>query len=104
MKKILVIIVVIIISSSFIFLFYYNNSPKIIVSSLVGKTNQQDITINKKTYRIVLVKAEIKRRDKNPYHKSNISMVLLREKENIPILIKVFASGILINAKLIDIR
>jgi hypothetical protein len=71
---------------------------------LKGIATQEDIIINKKTYRIVLAKAEIKRRDKNPYHKSNISMVLLNEKENIPILIKVFASGILINAKLIDIR
>ena len=71
---------------------------------LKGIAAQQDIIVNKKTYRIVLAKAEIKRRDKNPYHKSNISMVLLNEKENIPILIKVFSSGILINAKLIDIR
>jgi len=71
---------------------------------LKGIATQQDIIVNKKTYRIVLAKAQIKRRDKNPYHKSSISMVLLNEKENIPILIKVFASGVLINAKLIDIR
>ncbi len=71
---------------------------------LKGIATQQGIIVNKKTYRIVLAKAQIKRRDKNPYHKSNISMVLLEEKENIPILIKVFASGILINAKLIDIK
>ncbi len=71
---------------------------------LKGIATQQGIIVNKKTYRIVLAKAEIERRDKNPYHKSNISMVLLEEKENIPILIKVFASGMLINAKLIDIK
>lgn len=71
---------------------------------LKGTTTQQDISINKKIYKIVLAKAEIKRRDKNPYHQSTITMVLLKEKGNIPILIKVFAGGVLINAKLVDIK
>lgn len=71
---------------------------------LKGTAEQKDILIHKQAYRVILAKAEIARRDKNPYHKSSISMVLLKEKENIPILIKVFASGVLINARLIDIR
>lgn len=71
---------------------------------LEAKTEQRDLSINKKIYKIVLAGAEIRRRDKNPYHKSSIAMVLLRGKENIPVLIKVFASGVLINARLIEIR
>lgn len=71
---------------------------------LKGMTEQKDLSINKEIYKIVKAKAEIKRRDGNPYHKSNIEMVLLSEKENTPILIKVFASGFLITAKLIDIK
>lgn len=71
---------------------------------LKGTAVQREILINKNNYKIVSAKAEIRRRDKNPYHKSSITIVLLREKENIPILIKVFASGVLINARLIEIR
>lgn len=71
---------------------------------LKGTAIQQEILINKKIYKIVSAKAEIRRRDNNPYHKSNISIVLLKEKENTPILIKVFASGVLINARLIAIK
>ncbi|MCX5703091.1 MAG: DUF3108 domain-containing protein [Candidatus Omnitrophica bacterium] len=71
---------------------------------LEGKSSWQDIVIGKVTYKIILAKADIRRRDKNPYHKSNITMILVRQKENIPVLIKVFASGVLINAKLIDIK
>lgn len=70
-----------------------------------GTVNQKDILINKKAHKIVVIEAEIKRRDKNPYHRSTITIVLLKnEKDNIPVLIKAFASGFLINAKLIDIR
>lgn len=71
---------------------------------LKGTAIQQEILINKRIYKIVSAKAEIRRRDKSPYHKSNISIVLLKEKQNLPILIKVFASGVLINARLIEIR
>lgn len=71
---------------------------------LKGTAEQKNILIHKQAYRIILAKAEIARRDKNPYHKSSISMVLLKEKQNLPILIKVFASGVLINARLIEIR
>lgn len=71
---------------------------------LKGKAEEKEIELNKKIYKIVLAEASIARGDKSPYHKSNIAMVLLKEKENLPILIKVFASGVLINAKLIEIK
>lgn len=71
---------------------------------LKGVARLKDISIQKKIYKTVLLEAEISRRDKNPYHKSKIAMVLLRDRENIPILIKAFAGGFLINAQLIDIQ
>jgi len=71
---------------------------------LEGTTEQKALLINKKIFKIFVAKAEIRRQDNNPYHKSNITVVFLKEKENIPILIKVFASGVLINAKLIEIE
>ncbi len=63
-----------------------------------------NIKINNKIYKTFTLKSSISRRDKNPYHKSTVTMVLLKDKENIPILIRVFAGGILINAKLVDIK
>jgi len=69
-----------------------------------GTATQQDILINNRPLKITVLKADISRRDKNPYHKSNITMILLKEEENIPVLIKVFASGMFINAKLVDIK
>jgi len=72
--------------------------------TLKGTAQQKDISIDKKIYKIIVAKARIKRTDKNPYHKSSITMVLLKEKENIPILIKVFASGVLISARLLEIE
>lgn len=71
---------------------------------LKGITQPKDLSIHKKIYKIVFLKANISRHDKNPYHKSRASMVLLEEGGNIPILINVFTGGILINARLVDIR
>lgn len=71
---------------------------------LEGTANHKELRINNKIYKIVLAEAEIRRRDKNPYHKSHVSMTLLRGENNLPVLIKVFASGILINAKLAEIK
>lgn len=71
---------------------------------LTGIAKQKDLLTNKKIFKIVIIKSEIKRRDKDPYHKSNVTIVLLKGKENIPILIKVFASGALITAQLVDIN
>lgn len=71
---------------------------------LKGTITKQDVSIKQKVFNIVLIKAQIARMDKNPYHKSQVDIVFLKDKENIPILIKVFASGMLINAKLVDIK
>lgn len=71
---------------------------------LKGTASPKDIAINKAVYKTVFLKAEISRHDKNPYHKSKVDMVLMDEKQNIPVLIKVFAGGILINAKLTRIE
>lgn len=72
--------------------------------ALTAIAQPKDISINKKIYKVVFLKAEIRRRDNNPYHQSKMTMILLNGKENIPILIKIFAGGFLINAKLIEIK
>jgi len=72
---------------------------------LKGTSQQRNISINKKAYKLYFIKASIARRDKNPYHKSHVSMILLQQdKQNIPILMKVFAGGILINIKLVETK
>jgi len=71
---------------------------------LKGITQSRDISIDKKAYKLVFLDADIKRREKSPYHQSKISIVFCRDKENIPILIKVFASGTYLNVKLIRIE
>lgn len=72
---------------------------------LNANVTPRDIVINQKIFKTYILKAVIKRRDKNnPYHRSKITMIMLKDKENIPISIKVFASGALINVRLIDIK
>ncbi len=71
---------------------------------LNGVVTQESLSINKKIYALAVATAEIKRRDKNPYHKSSLKIVFLKDYGNIPILINVFASGILIKAKLVRIK
>lgn len=78
-----------------------NQKNYILKANLVNK----DMQLGRKQYRIILVQSTIRRRDKNPYHQSKLDMVLLQSgQENIPVLIKVFASGFLITAKLSQIR
>lgn len=72
--------------------------------SLKGKAQGGQIVLKGKTYKTVLLEASISRRDKNPYHKSTMSMLLLKDEGNLPIMIKVFASGAVINVKLIETR
>lgn len=71
---------------------------------LEGTVTPKDITIGKAVYKTYILQVELKRRNNNPYHQSSISMVLIKDKENIPILIRIFAAGVLINAKLVDIK
>ncbi|MDP3732508.1 MAG: DUF3108 domain-containing protein [Candidatus Omnitrophota bacterium] len=69
-----------------------------------GIKHSRDISIDKKVYKLVFLDTDIKRREKSPYHQSKINITFCRGKENIPILIKIFASGAFLNARLIDIR
>jgi len=70
---------------------------------LKGRATPKEMLIKGKAYKTVILEASISRRDKNPYHKSSIKMVLLRGKENTPILIKVFASGVFLSAGLTEV-
>ncbi|MCM8795351.1 MAG: DUF3108 domain-containing protein [Candidatus Omnitrophica bacterium] len=79
-----------------------NTNQKNYILKGMAKEEELSININKKIYKIVKAEATIQRRDKNPYHKTSITMILLREKENIPLLIRVFASGVLIYGRLIE--
>ncbi|MCG8431984.1 MAG: DUF3108 domain-containing protein [Candidatus Omnitrophica bacterium] len=71
---------------------------------LQGTVTARDELINRKARPVTLVKASIRRRDKNPYHKSRIQMVLTGGRENIPVLIKVFAGGFFVSARLIEVQ
>ncbi|MCX5694981.1 MAG: DUF3108 domain-containing protein [Candidatus Omnitrophica bacterium] len=71
---------------------------------LKGRVNLRRININNQRCNIAVVHADISRRDKNPYHKSEVTMVLWQDRDNLPLTIKVFASGALVNARLTDIR
>ena len=51
---------------------------------------------------IYRLKGRIFRRDKNPYHQSQVEFVLLGNQHKTPLFIKVFASGALITARLIE--
>lgn len=72
--------------------------------TLKGITKPNDVVINSKTYKIFALKGWISRQDKNLYHQSSVNAVLLNQKENIPLLIKVFTGGVLIQARLVDTR
>ena len=72
---------------------------------LKGQIEARDITSMGSKYKAYLGKAEISRRDKNnPYHRSQITIWFVKRQENIPILIKVFASGFHITARLVEIK
>jgi hypothetical protein len=73
---------------------------------LEGSTKQDQLEIGGKVYNLVYTKSQVRRRDKNnPYHRSQITMILLRvDNVNIPILIKVFASGFPITARLVETK
>jgi len=69
-----------------------------------GTSRNKELSVGGKDYKLAFVKAEIFRKDKNPYHRSKVEFVLLKDKENIPILIKVYASGAFINIRLMEIK
>lgn len=71
---------------------------------LSGEAEQKTLSLNKKIYTINSLNAEIKRRDKNnPYHKSKLKILFLEEGGNIPIIMKVFTTGVFITIKLAGI-
>ena len=84
------------------FEFNLNNNQK--NYTVKGNIQRSNIFVDKKTYDLFSVKADISRRDKNPYHKSQLTILFLPAQENIPLLIKVFASGVFVNARLVEIR
>ncbi|TRZ95028.1 DUF3108 domain-containing protein [bacterium] len=69
-----------------------------------AKAKIKDITVHNKSYKIVLLKGDIRRRDKSPYHQTKISMIILKEAGNLPVLINVLASGVPINVRLSGIK
>lgn len=71
-----------------------------------GSVEARDLMAGDIKYRVYFGKAEIKRRDKNnPYHRSQVTMWLAKMgDENIPILIKIFASGFLVQVRLVDAK
>jgi hypothetical protein len=72
---------------------------------LKGKAVQRELTYRNQGYSCVVAETIIKRRDKdNPYHQSNVTFVLLKEFQNLPLYIKVFASGMVITARLVDLQ
>ncbi len=72
---------------------------------LKGKTTRRELTYRNQGYTCVVADTIIKRRDKdNPYHQSNVTFVLLKEFKNLPLYIKVFASGMVITARLVDLQ
>lgn len=60
--------------------------------------------IREKNVKLYKLSAKIFRRDKNPYHQSKVDFIFLNDEQKTPIFIKVFASGGLITARLVDIK
>ena len=71
---------------------------------LEGVVQNKDLPINNKIHKICILKGKVFRQDKNPYHQSRVTFMLLKEKVNIPCLIEVFSGGVLIKARLVSIR
>jgi len=69
-----------------------------------GKAATGEIKAAGKTFKLSFASLEIKRHDGNPYHRSKLSIAMLKDYGNIPVLIKIFASGAMINAKLVKIE
>lgn len=61
--------------------------------------------VRRAAYKLYILNGEIKRRDKNnPYHTTKIRMILVKGKTNIPVIIKVSASGFPLTARLVYIK
>ncbi len=53
---------------------------------------------------IFTIDGKIKRVDKNPYHQTSLTIKFLKKDENIPLLIRVFAGGMLVTARLTEVK
>lgn len=69
-----------------------------------GIALNKDLLVKGKLYKTYIIKGKIFRQDRNPYHQSSATFVLLKEKVNIPCLIEVFSGGVLIKARLVGIK
>jgi hypothetical protein len=67
---------------------------------LKGSSEIKEVVVNKRPYQAMRINADIRRRDKNPYHRSSITMFLLRSRQNFPYKINVFAGGVYLEAAL----
>lgn len=70
--------------------------------AFTGNITKEDILLKGNAIKAFKLKCKIFRRDKNPYHQSQVEFVLLDNKQRTPIFIKVFASGALITVRLIE--
>lgn len=69
-----------------------------------GKTKAYGLSSNNKLFKMILAEAEIKRASKNPYHRSMVTLILLQEQENVPVICRIFAGGFVIVAKLVGLQ
>jgi len=69
-----------------------------------GTINKQNMRLNDGKIQLFRLSGKIFRRDKNPYHQSQIDIVLADGKEKLPILIKIFSAGMSIVVRLTDVR
>jgi hypothetical protein len=65
---------------------------------------KEEYLVDNKTVRLLLLQGDIRRRDKNPYHKSTFNLWILDNQYKIPILIKAMTNGGLITIRLTDIK
>lgn len=70
--------------------------------AFTGSIASKDIQTKNGPANIYRLKGRIFRRDKNPYHQSQVEFVLLGNEQRTPVFIKVFASGVLITARLVE--
>ena len=67
-----------------------------------GSVKKDGCRLKGGTQKIYRLSVKIFRRDKNPYHQSQVDFIFLADKAKTPIFIKVFASGGLITMRLVN--
>lgn len=69
-----------------------------------GMVSKGMAKLGDKKVKLYKLNAKIFRRDKNPYHQSKVDFIFLDDGQKTPIFIKVFASGGLITARLVEVK